>query len=1279
MNYHAKDFVLEQFMKRAFLIMSAALSCSGLAGCSWMSKDPCSGKDADLSNPACVVESKQTYRDNDSRWFCIGHLEAKDWSCASSLEEAQTKHDAMSKAIAQADRGSTEVDALESILNLEPAPDRRLDKPNALLTQMPQRANAAALKPSVVALEDETSGAVADEVAMPTALPKEPIEETLAMTALQQNPVVSLETVVVHAQAAPSSNDSLFVDVKPVKAPILEVVAIDSSDTEIEPPKNELSELKTLETGQTERDEAEDPQIAEGLQVNADDPGVQLATSDAGTQQTPAVDEDASASTAMNQSISAAKPITGASKGSPIVTRTDPIAAVVEVAQVAVSEPATLVGHENMRQDGLASRDLKPARNIEKAHEKQIAMAIFENQVSSSTIPETTAAPTRIASKTLALETAAVLPEVGSIEARHEDVKKISRVTTQLDEPSAGMIVDNGLTTEPAIRLEDNLKDDIDDKRITAKSVLQPIEDDLLEKVEDSTVDAALVAQAQVSEALEIAYDNAETKMAAKVFDASPELPVIEESVLIDDNDDPKKNLVAARPSRLETVPIDEANSVISVSTDSTTALTSEPMSLTAATTTALTQGLPATTRSLASEASTATHHDLAFNQHLDRAPFSSASDIQAKPTGVPTEIAVLDKSAVPAPIKAPSPVIVLSETETMSETAVVAAVEPPAIAIKTATPEMTRTKIAAQTVAIKGIAAPSAIEAKQEDLNESQNAGTLVEVSVGMPELRSVKVAALPNNRAISTVVEDPAAIVEVPNPLVIAAIEAPVIEALAESGELPETLIAPVAELTLIEVNEAERTLDAPPQALLAAANEAPTDDIELETPDEAIALVATESRPTVVNVTMAPAAIEVTLPVLTKSKATSQIAEVPVQMPELTSAIVSVATNPFVATEIGAPIVPVELSQAADAAAVEIPINDRAAQAPRLAAGRTYATPESRVSELRDSPTSTEAAQLVLADSQVPVPLAGDPIERPESASALITLPANLELSSPNAVPMAADEVPAADKEAPAADREVPVVDKEVLVANKEELGSEIKKSRLADKEEPLAHKEVLVADKELPEAFEAASPAFLVNANETPVIESRSEVFEFAVTVVEATDEPAVESVSSDVIVVPTLIEPVQPILADTQSEFEAPSTVTAGLATQALTTPDRPNVATIASEIVIPATEPFPAGTTLAEVYTDHVQRSEQLPAALQTLGPKGALPLPAVASTSSVRRSDPQVQRNRTPNRANEQIERPTEAEPLVTAVASAAKLHSIPVDPPELDYDSMAPACDLW
>ena len=72
-----------------------------------------------------------------------------------------------------------------------------------------------------------------------------------------------------------------------------------------------------------------------------------------------------------------------------------------------------------------------------------------------------------------------------------------------------------------------------------------------------------------------------------------------------------------------------------------------------------------------------------------------------------------------------------------MSETAVVAAVEPPAIEIKTATPEMTSTKVAAQTGAIKGIAAPTAIEAMQEDLTESQNENTLAEISVEMPELQ--------------------------------------------------------------------------------------------------------------------------------------------------------------------------------------------------------------------------------------------------------------------------------------------------------------------------------------------------------------------------------------------------------------------------------------------------------------------------------------------------------------------------------------------------------------
>jgi len=60
MNYHAGINRMDRFMKRALLIISTTLSCLGLTGCSWMSQDPCSGKDADLSNPACVVQSKQT-------------------------------------------------------------------------------------------------------------------------------------------------------------------------------------------------------------------------------------------------------------------------------------------------------------------------------------------------------------------------------------------------------------------------------------------------------------------------------------------------------------------------------------------------------------------------------------------------------------------------------------------------------------------------------------------------------------------------------------------------------------------------------------------------------------------------------------------------------------------------------------------------------------------------------------------------------------------------------------------------------------------------------------------------------------------------------------------------------------------------------------------------------------------------------------------------------------------------------------------------------------------
>ena len=122
----------------------------------------------------------------------------------------------------------------------------------------------------------------------------------------------------------------------------------------------------------------------------------------------------------------------------------------------------------------------------------------------------------------------------------------------------------------------------------------------------------------------------------------------------------------------------------------------------------------------------------------------------------------------------------------------------------------------------------------------------------------------------------------------------------------------------------------------------------------------------------------------------------------------------------------------------------------------------------------------------------------------------------------------------------------------------------------------------------------------------------------------------------------------------------------------------PKVEKIATEIVVPASEPFPAGTTLAEVYTDHVQRSEQLPAQLQTLGPKGALPMPAVASTRSAQRYAVQptpVQLNRSANSAFAQAARLAQAAPLIAAVADAAKLDSIAVSATGLDYASMAPA----
>jgi hypothetical protein len=63
--------------------------CLTLNGCSWFAKDPCVGPDADLSNPVCVTQTQGSYRDTDNeRWYCLGDLEAKDWSCATSPQEA---------------------------------------------------------------------------------------------------------------------------------------------------------------------------------------------------------------------------------------------------------------------------------------------------------------------------------------------------------------------------------------------------------------------------------------------------------------------------------------------------------------------------------------------------------------------------------------------------------------------------------------------------------------------------------------------------------------------------------------------------------------------------------------------------------------------------------------------------------------------------------------------------------------------------------------------------------------------------------------------------------------------------------------------------------------------------------------------------------------------------------------------------------------------------------------------------------------------------------------
>ncbi|MDC3327787.1 hypothetical protein OAW16_02830 [Pseudomonadales bacterium] len=976
-----------------------------------MSQDPCSGKDADLSNPACVVQSKQIYRDNDARWYCIGHLEAKDWSCASSLKEAQTKHDAISKVIAQVGGVPTEVDALERFLDLDPASAPRMNAANTRPQQGAQQANTKDNETRLAAIVSNLSGPespvlgeilsrVADEksvgddfetiptaakkfdntdikqslnseiansalelsgnMAMVNAEPSTPsaavleiqtsvadddvmakvaIEESIGATTTIPKSMASPESVALRDAALPESND-LTLNAAPLAALTLEAVTIDPASLEIEQPKAELSQAVTLAPEQTDRVEDLD------LQIEVADPGFQPVAENAAAQRMPEADQRVSTSIATNQTVSPAESIQSALEALPVVTQTDPIMAVADVAQVAASERASFTGDET-----------------------------------------------------------------------------------------------------------------------------------------------------------------------------------------------------AATPN-------------------------------------------------------------LTPNQNTEQAPSASAIEIQAEATALPAAmVATSDKSAV---IEAPSVVV------TLPEPVIVAGDETPSIEIPTAALEIASAETAADAVVIpgrdaNGIEPPSDIKVMQAGLSEYQNANTLPEVPEETSELASAMVA-LPSKHATSVGIEEPVAVVEARELLVIAEIEAPVTDALAETRELTASLVEVVTEPALID--ETDSTLAKLPKPLRAAAVGAPTVDIGLEVPDQAIAFVETESAPILGGETAAPVFIEQAQVVLADDQIPSPLAEVPEATSALASAIVAVAANRAVATVIDAPIVLVELPKAAVVAAVEMPITESIADAPTLATAMAYTTPETRALAMSETPNSIETEQPSLADSQIAGTLAGDPFETPEPTSAQI---------------------------APAGNRGMPSVI-----------------------EAPVAADEILVA-------VGAVSPAFEVSTTKTPAIKNEDEALEFAVTIVDS----AVESAPLDVIAVPATVENVRPILTDTQND--APRIAVEGLAAQVVTTNARPDVATIASEIVIPATEPFPAGTTLAEVYTDHVQRSEQLPAGLQTLGPKGALPSPAVASTSSVRPSDLQVQRNRTPNRANGQIERYTQAEPFVTAVASAAKLNSIPMDRPELDYDSMA------
>ena len=246
MNYHAGINRMDRFMKRALLIISTTLSCLGLTGCSWMSQDPCSGKDADLSNPACVVQSKQIYRDNDARWYCIGHLEAKDWSCASSLKEAQTKHDAISKVM---QAGLSEY---QNANTLPEVTEETSEFASAMVSLPSKHATSVGIEEPVAVVEARELLVIAEIEA--------PVTEALAET---HELTASLVEVVTEPALIDETESTLAKLPKPLRAAAVEAPTV---DIELEVPDQAIAFVET-ESAPILGDETAAPIFIEQAQV----------------------------------------------------------------------------------------------------------------------------------------------------------------------------------------------------------------------------------------------------------------------------------------------------------------------------------------------------------------------------------------------------------------------------------------------------------------------------------------------------------------------------------------------------------------------------------------------------------------------------------------------------------------------------------------------------------------------------------------------------------------------------------------------------------------------------------------------------------------------------------------------------------------------------------------------------------------------------------------------------------------------------------------------------